>query len=105
MSFYAYSPLAGGFLTKTKQQVLDGAGRFDKNTSIGQMYGGMYGKPSYLEALSEWEAIAKEEGCCELLSQQINDLILTGKQRERTWPIDGSSTTLRSSQSMAMPSS
>jgi len=58
MSFYAYSPLAGGFLVKTKQQVQDGAGRFG-----GKMYGGMYGKPSYLEALAEWEDAAKEAGC------------------------------------------
>lgn len=58
ISFYAYSPLAGGFLTKTKQQVQDGAGRFG-----GKMYGGMYGKPSYLEALAEWESAAKEQGC------------------------------------------
>lgn len=63
MSFYAYSPIAGGFLTKTKQQVLDGAGRFDKNTPIGKMYSGMYSKPEYLEALSKWEAIAKESDC------------------------------------------
>ena len=38
ISFYAYSPIAGGFLVKTKQQVLDGAGRFDTSTPIGQMY-------------------------------------------------------------------
>jgi aflatoxin B1 aldehyde reductase len=28
IAFYAYSPLAGGFLTKTKEQVKQGAGRF-----------------------------------------------------------------------------
>lgn len=49
-------------MTKTKQEIQDGAGRFDTSTPIGQMYGGMYGKPSLLEALSEWESIAKEEG-------------------------------------------
>jgi aflatoxin B1 aldehyde reductase len=27
------------------------------------MYSNMYSKPAYLEALSEWEAIAKEVGC------------------------------------------
>ena len=27
------------------------------------VYGGMYGKPSYLAALSEWEQIANEVGC------------------------------------------
>lgn len=63
MSFYAYSPIAGGFLVKTKQQVLDGAGRFDKNTPIGQMYTEMYAKPAYLSALEQWESIAKDEKC------------------------------------------
>ncbi len=37
MSFYAYSPLAGGFLTKTKAQIEEGAGRFGPN-----VLGGMY---------------------------------------------------------------
>jgi aflatoxin B1 aldehyde reductase len=36
ISFYAYSPIAGGFLTKTKQQIEEGAGRFDQSTFIGQ---------------------------------------------------------------------
>ncbi|KAK5127092.1 hypothetical protein LTR85_008452 [Meristemomyces frigidus] len=62
MSFYAYSPIAGGFLTKTKQDVLDGKGRFDTSTPIGQMYAGMYSKPAYLDALVQWEQIAKDEG-------------------------------------------
>ncbi|KAK4545791.1 hypothetical protein LTR36_002745 [Oleoguttula mirabilis] len=62
MSFYAYSPIAGGFLTKTKQDVLDGKGRFDASTPIGKMYSDMYSKPAYLEALAQWEQIAKDEG-------------------------------------------
>ena len=61
IAFYAYSPLAGGFLTKTPQQVQDGAGRFDLET-FGGLYRALYMKPSYLEALAKWEAIAKEEG-------------------------------------------
>jgi len=63
IAFYAYSPIAGGFLTKTAQQISKGAGRFHTNDFVGQMYHGMYAKPSYLEALSEWEAIAKDVGC------------------------------------------
>ena len=63
ISFYAYSPLAGGFLAKTKQQITDGAGRFNKE-ALGGMYLDMYGsKQSYVDALDEWEAIAKEAGC------------------------------------------
>ena len=63
MSFYAYSPIAGGFLTKTKQDILDKKGRFDPSTPLGEMYASMYSKPAYLEALAQWEQIAKEEGC------------------------------------------
>lgn len=61
IAFYAYSPLAGGFLTKTKEQIAEGAGRF--GDVLGGMYKNMYAKPAYLEALSEWEAIAKDTGC------------------------------------------
>lgn len=63
ISFYAYSPLAGGFLTKTKQQILDGAGRFNRNEPIGNMYANLYSRPAYLEALEKWDTIAKEAGC------------------------------------------
>ncbi|MCJ1480387.1 Aflatoxin B1 aldehyde reductase member 2 [Schaereria dolodes] len=63
ISFYAYSPLAGGFLVKTKEQILAGAGRFDANSQIGKIYQRMYARPAYLEALAEWEAIAEEAGC------------------------------------------
>ncbi|KAK7897671.1 hypothetical protein LTR67_004301 [Exophiala xenobiotica] len=62
MAFYAYSPLAGGFLTKTAQQVREGAGRFSEE-ALGGMYRQMYMKDSYLNALEQWEQVAKEEGC------------------------------------------
>jgi len=62
IAFYAYSPLAGGFLTKTAQQIEEGAGRFGKE-ALGGMYRQMYMKPAYLEALAKWEAVAAEEGC------------------------------------------
>jgi aflatoxin B1 aldehyde reductase len=63
ISFYAYSPLAGGFLTKTKEQVLEGAGRFNKGHPVGAMYAHMYARPAYLEALQEWDAVSQEAGC------------------------------------------
>lgn len=62
IAFYAYSPLAGGFLTKTKQDIADEKGRFVSNTTLGQLYRLTYAKPAYLEALSQWEDIAKEAG-------------------------------------------
>lgn len=63
ISFYVYSPLAGGFLTKTKAGIEAGEGRFDKSSLIGQMYSGLYGKSELLESLAQWEETAKEEGC------------------------------------------
>jgi len=63
IAFYAYSPLAGGFLTKSKQQIEEGAGRFNNpDNAISNMYTTMYAKPSYIEALEQWNKIAREEG-------------------------------------------
>jgi aflatoxin B1 aldehyde reductase len=62
IAFYAYSPIAGGFLTKTKQDFLDGKGRFNASHSVGSMYRELYGKDSYLEALGKWEALATDAG-------------------------------------------
>ena len=55
--------MAGGFLTKTKQDVLDGKGRFDTSTPAGKMYNDMYARPSILQSLELWDAASKEEGC------------------------------------------
>jgi aflatoxin B1 aldehyde reductase len=61
MVFYAYSPLAGGFLTKTTDDLDAGAGRFNAQT-IGGLYQRLYDKPSLRSALGEWNAIAEAEG-------------------------------------------
>ncbi|KAJ7829181.1 aldehyde reductase [Mycena olivaceomarginata] len=55
IAFYIYSPIAGGLLTKTAQQLREG-GREG-------LYGGLYNKPSYYKALDLWEEAAKEVGC------------------------------------------
>ncbi|KAF2426506.1 Aldo/keto reductase [Tothia fuscella] len=62
ISFYAYSPIAGGFLAKTKQQVVDGHGRFDPSSALGQVYGPLYKKSSLLDALIPWNKIAEDVG-------------------------------------------
>ncbi|KAJ4411432.1 hypothetical protein N0V91_001216 [Didymella pomorum] len=59
--FYAYSPLAGGFLTKSAADLDAGAGRFNKD-ALGGMYSGMYDKPSLREGLKTWNQIAEKEG-------------------------------------------
>ncbi|KAK9415681.1 putative Aldehyde reductase [Seiridium unicorne] len=61
IAFYAYSPIAGGFLAKTKD-TLTSTDRWKPESFLGKMYLGMYGKPSYLEALEKWSQIAKEAG-------------------------------------------
>ncbi|KAK4893102.1 hypothetical protein LTR27_008442 [Elasticomyces elasticus] len=61
ISFYAYSPLAGGFLTKTVEQIKEGAGRFN-DTDVNGLYKNLYSKPALLNVLAKWEAAAIEEG-------------------------------------------
>ena len=63
MSFWAYSPIAGGFLVRSAQAIKEGnQGRFDKESYIGQLYHDLYAKPSLISALERWEAVAKRAG-------------------------------------------
>lgn len=67
ISFSAYSPLAGGFLAKTpeafqgNETALPGT-RFDKSDQVGAVYDGLYNKKPLVEALVEWNAIARKAG-------------------------------------------
>ncbi|KAF2267274.1 Aldo/keto reductase [Lojkania enalia] len=99
ISFYAYSPIAGGFLTKTKQQIEEGVSRFSEQ-AIGGLYRRLYNKPSFLEALTEWNDIAEKEGVSKaelayrwvgynsLLKEELGDAVIFGasslKQVEQT---------------------
>ncbi|KAF2668716.1 aldehyde reductase [Microthyrium microscopicum] len=60
IAYNIYSPIAGGFLAKTRSQVEAGAGRFNSTHAVGQLYHGLYVKPTYLDALDKWEVIAKD---------------------------------------------
>lgn len=63
IAFYAYSPIAGGFLTKTPAQLIEGGqGRWDPSNFLGQLYNTLYKKPGMLKALEMWGEIAKEIG-------------------------------------------
>ncbi|KAL8793852.1 MAG: hypothetical protein Q9195_003578 [Heterodermia aff. obscurata] len=63
MSFWAYSPIAGGFLVRSPQAIKEGnQGRFDKETRLGKMYHDLYAKPSLISALEQWELVAKKVG-------------------------------------------
>ncbi|KAF2678705.1 putative oxidoreductase [Lentithecium fluviatile CBS 122367] len=61
MAFYAYSPIAGGFLSKSKAQLTEADGRFGEGQPLAKVYNGMYNRPSFVAALDDWEQIAKEE--------------------------------------------
>lgn len=61
--FYAYSPIAGGFLTKSKEQLVAGAkGRWDPSTPFGQLYNRLYNNPTMLEALDVWDQLSRKSG-------------------------------------------
>ncbi|VUC25767.1 unnamed protein product [Clonostachys rosea] len=62
ISFNAYSPLAGGFLTKTVKDIEEGVGRFDRDTPLGDLYSTLYNKPTFLAALKKWEDISAKSG-------------------------------------------
>lgn len=61
-SFYAYSPIAGGFLAKSVKDIENGSGRFDPNHPVGQLYLKLYNKPSLLKALDKWDSLSEEAG-------------------------------------------
>jgi len=64
IAFYAYSPLAGGFLAKTRKTLVSGLadGRWDPSTDLGKLYSWLYNRPNYLDALDRWGQIAEREG-------------------------------------------
>jgi aryl-alcohol dehydrogenase-like predicted oxidoreductase len=55
--FYAYSPLAGGFLIKTPDQIknAESQSRFDTSTRVGQLYAGYYCKETLFSALEKFQ--------------------------------------------------
>lgn len=61
IAFYAYSPVAGGFLTKTPEDIDGGKGRFSKEIPFfSAMYNSLYNTPAKLKFLSEFGKIAIE---------------------------------------------
>ncbi len=67
ISFFAYSPIAGGFLVKDSASLRakKDKGRFGPSSGAGDMYTNMYLKESLLDALDGWEVIAKDAGISE----------------------------------------
>ncbi|KAJ5385022.1 Aldo/keto reductase subgroup [Penicillium concentricum] len=63
IAFYAYSPIAGGFLTKDVATLVSGGeGRWDPKTPLGGIYNALFNKPHMLEGLGQWDKISKEAG-------------------------------------------
>lgn len=64
IDFYAYSPIAGGFLAKDPEKLRskDVEGRFSGQTFLGDMYPKLCGKESMYRALEKWRAIANDAG-------------------------------------------
>ncbi|KAJ0413619.1 NADP-dependent oxidoreductase domain-containing protein [Aspergillus carlsbadensis] len=63
IAYYAYSPIAGGFLTKdVTSLVAGGEGRWDPNTPTGGLFNALYTKPAMLEGLKLWGEIATGAG-------------------------------------------
>lgn len=66
IAFYAYSPIAGGFLAKSHKALVEDAddGRFaaSDESMVSQMYRKLYLKPAMLDGLARWEALAEEQG-------------------------------------------
>ncbi|KAF2646790.1 aflatoxin B1 aldehyde reductase-like protein member 2 [Massarina eburnea CBS 473.64] len=80
--FYAYSPLAGGFLTKSVADINAGAGRFNDQWA-GGLYNKLYNHPALRAALEDWEKIAEKEGVskAELAYRWVaNDSALSGEK-------------------------
>ncbi|KAI4599612.1 Aflatoxin B1 aldehyde reductase member 2 [Pestalotiopsis sp. 9143b] len=60
ISFYAYSPLAGGFLTKTREDIKAGEGRWDPGSTYGQINLAIFNNASMFQALDAWAAISEK---------------------------------------------
>ncbi|KAK7048698.1 aldehyde reductase [Favolaschia claudopus] len=66
MALYVYSPMAGGLLTRTSEQLREGsqaAGRYAQGHAYEAMYRGVYNTPNYLKALDLWGEAASLAGC------------------------------------------
>ncbi|XP_014553619.1 hypothetical protein COCVIDRAFT_29190 [Bipolaris victoriae FI3] len=61
INFYAYSAIAGGFLTKSIADLDAGVGRFNKNV-MGGLFSMLYDHEHLREALFTWNYIARKEG-------------------------------------------
>ncbi|KAE8154944.1 NADP-dependent oxidoreductase domain-containing protein [Aspergillus avenaceus] len=62
MSFYAYSPIAGGFLAKTREDIAAGQGRWDPRTAFGKFNLALFDNEAMLAGLDAWAHISAKWG-------------------------------------------
>lgn len=62
ISIQAYSPMAGGLLSKTPEYIEEGKGNWDPNSPTGKIFRDLYYKPSYLKMLEEFGKLSEETG-------------------------------------------
>lgn len=102
MAIQAYSPMAGGFLSRTSDELINPAkgGKWDPDSLVGQFYRFLFFKPSYLKFLEAWGRLVEESGVSRvglayrwtmyhsLLKGELGDEIIVGagsaKQFEET---------------------
>lgn len=93
ISFYAYSPIAGGFLTKDVATLVSGGeGRWDPNSLYGGLYNSLFNKPDMLKGLEQWEKISKDSGISKaelayrwvaynsILKEELGDGVIVGSR-------------------------
>lgn len=90
MSIQAYSPVAGGFLVKSRIDIEQGVGRWNSKSFFGLFYGFLYRKPSTLSLLDDLEELSAKSGVSKLgiayrwvryhsaLDGSLGDLMLMG---------------------------
>jgi aflatoxin B1 aldehyde reductase len=97
ISFYAYSPIAGGFLVKDSATLRSNTdtGRFAPTHPLSAVYMGLYGKESIYDALDDWGVIAKDAGISKAalayrwvtyhsaLKQEYGDGVVFGSTNEK----------------------
>jgi aflatoxin B1 aldehyde reductase len=74
-AFYAYSPSAGGFLTKTSDKIRNGGtGRWDPESRLGKLYNALYAGVSTAELAYRWVAHHSK------LQREFGDAVIVGAQ-------------------------
>lgn len=93
IAFYVYSPLAGGVLTKTPEELQHGVRRHN-NSALQQIYTSMFNRPTFRAALEKWAKIAEEEGVSKaelayrwvaydgFLKAELGDAVIMGARTE-----------------------